>query len=128
VLSRRDVLRYLPRLGQLKKKVTLKERQARKLWEEAGRLQTIINDLRGVELYNGFPLKTLRYMGGVDILSGYKESNRSAYVRLVGAGPKYTVLFSNNGDADLDGTPVRGEYSRRKALQIAKDFVTGGRK
>lgn len=128
MLTKKQVLKYLTHRSRFRKEVTAKNRQATKLATEAAKLTSILDSLSGIKLHGKFPIRTMAYEGGVEVLSGCSDSLRSAYVKPGTTEGRFVVTaYTNGDDSETDGVPIPGEFSKNKALKIAKDFVSLGR-
>lgn len=126
-MKKRNVLKYLPQVKTLGKEAKTKMKQGLRLMKEADESREIADTLKGVTLFKGFPVKTVTYSGGVEILSGCDDVKRSAYVQKTGTNRCRVTTYRNDG-SDIDGTPVEGEHKYTKAIRLAKEFVATGKK
>jgi hypothetical protein len=128
MMKRIQVLRYLPQLKTLTKEATTKGKQGIRLIDEAAKAREISDALKGVTLHNDFPIKTAKYSGGTEILSGCDDVKRSAYVKNTPNGTQYVVTTYRNDGTDIDGTLIGGEYKKVEAIRLAKDYVATGKR
>lgn len=126
-MKKKDIIKHLPSLKNLKREATLKSKEAAKLMREADRAQEIVTALDGVVLHDNFPIRILKDTRGTEVRSGCDETTRSAYVRETSQG-KFGVRAYRNEGSESEGSSLGLEFSRAQALKVAKNFVASGNK
>jgi hypothetical protein len=126
-LKKREILKLLPKISQMKRDLKIKRRQAAKLTLEADELNLNLVALDNVVLYEGFPMRITTYNGNVEVRSACSDSMRYGYATRIGKTKLYTVNIYKGTSKEDDGIPVEGEHTHYASLRMMKSWVAYGK-
>lgn len=124
-MRKNKVLTIVPNLKEVKKSLKNKQRDLGRLSKEVLELESTINDVDGVTIYNEFPLLVLENdADSFEVISGCDDTSRYA-VATEQDGRWSVRAYKSEGSAD--GQTIAENLTRLHALRTAKDFVSTGK-
>ncbi len=125
------MLRLYPKRRELSREARAGEKALARLSERQLTLETQLEELNGVILYNEFPLRLIEEDGGnVEVASAIEDTSRNAYVSrdsAEGESPERWRATAYRSEGSGEGRPLVEGVGRRVAVKAAKDFVASGR-
>ncbi len=125
-MKKRQVLKFLPRLKELRSSARVKMSRGLKMYQDGCREDDMVDRLTGLTLHNNFPLRITEPISGeFEVSSGCDEVSRWAYASLTPATKnRFIVTAYKPGETERR---IPHSVIKKHALEIAKDWVATGK-
>jgi hypothetical protein len=124
-MKKREAIRLLPKLKELKSEAKFKLACSETLLRQAIKLQITCDKLINVTIHDGVPLRVVPRGRDIEVSSACDEVTRHAYASRVGT--KYTMNVYKGSFTEVDGIRVDGTFTRPAATTRMKNWVAHGK-
>lgn len=124
-MKKRQALKFLYQLKQLRKSAATKRKRGERLLDEADTEEQIIRALEGATIHNGQPIRVIETLRGeCEVEGACDEIKRRAYVSTSFRMQYKVTVFNHEND---EGKTPECRGTRKWAVTAAKDWVASGK-